>query len=100
MQVEFFRYPFYRKRRVRIHASEPFATRALDPLFQRFRVPEFRQKTVKKAFGPHFPETSGFSTICFISKIEIIGSRRTNTKNSITKRPIVPTYVAQSQIVG
>src|SRR5215475_9574463 len=87
-------------RRIRVDALKAFLTRPANARFQGFGIVEFRQKAVEQALGLHSTLTSGFSTICFISNIEIIGSRRTNRKNNIRKSPIVPAYVAQSHTVG
>ena len=49
---------------------------------------------------PSDSRTFASGAIVRISKIEIIGRKRMNRKNSVTNMPIVPMNVIQSQIVG
>src|SRR3954451_22055657 len=100
MEAEFFGNAFYRKGCIGINALETCLPGMANTDFERFRIVEFRKKSIQEALRLHSTLTSGFSTICFISNMEIVGSTRTNKKNSMTKRPIVPAYVAQSQMVG
>ena len=53
-----------------------------------------------RGFGAHSFSPCASSTISRISKIEITGSSRMNRNMQVTKKPMVPSQVSQSQIVG
>src|ERR1700726_4726278 len=68
---------------------------------ERRGILEFGHQAVNRR--PHFSipsTTSACGSSVRTSKIEIIGSERMNKKNRKKNRPIVPTNVAISQIVG
>src|SRR6185436_10380117 len=88
-----------RERRVRVHAPVPRVPRALGGVDERRRVGELRHQPVDVPVCRH-QSTFASGSIERISKIEIIGRKRTNRNSSARNSPIVPANVEMSHTVG
>src|SRR5262245_5995018 len=91
-----------RHRRVAIEPGVAAGVRFARSGDQFVGVAELGQEAVDRRLAVHATSslTSASGTSVRISKIEIIGNRRTNRNNNDTKSPIVPMNVDQSQNVG
>src|SRR5262245_21403349 len=93
-----------RYRRVRVHFPVPLVVRSTRGFDQNRRRVELGHQAVdgRPTGWFHRAVPSGFAsgTSVRISKIEIIGRKRRNRNSSARNKPMVPTYVAQSHVVG
>src|SRR5579864_1471635 len=101
MQAEGFIHFFDGKRRVSLDLAISLGAHLAGSRGERGGVFELGHQTVDRSFHFSTPSTtSACGSSVRTSKIEIMGSERMNRKNRKKNRPMVPTYVATSQIVG
>ncbi len=98
MKTDFLSQAFDGKRTVGVDLVVAGFVRALGGVDQSLRRIELRHDAVV-AFALH-SFTSASGSRVRISKMEIMGSRRTNRKIAARNMPMVPMYVIQSQRVG
>src|SRR5579864_3623668 len=101
MQSERFVHFFNGKRRICVHLPVALFPRVPGRSRHRRRTIKLGHQAVNRKSHFSTPSmTSASGSSVRTSKIEIIGSERMNRKNRKKNRPIVPTKVATSQMVG
>src|SRR6516225_6030554 len=92
---------FYGERRIGVHPAIALRASPLDCMNEPLGSGELRQHAVQVGASFHSQSASEVSaTSSRISAIEMAGRTRTNKNSSMTKNPMVPVNVAQSQKVG
>src|SRR5689334_3366418 len=93
---------FHRKRRIRVYAVIAGGASLFHGIHQLLRSFELRHHAVDvgMVLFHYFSSSAVSATSSRISAMEIAGRTRTNRKSSMTKNPMVPVNVAQSQNVG
>ena len=101
VQVQRVEHVLHRVGRVGVHLAVAGRVDRLGGLHDLLRGVELGQEPVERLGAAHRSSSAGWAagTSVRISKIEIVGRKRMNRKNSVRNRPIVPMNIDQSKIV-